>query len=84
MSRSPDLDASMHVTCETTAANLVHVREVGSTPPKFGGHITPKPTALCGAVAAWDTRIPVAAATCSQCVAALRSAGARPTRSDTA
>lgn len=84
MSSSPVLDANMHVTCETTAANLVHVRELGSTPPKFVGHITPKPTTLCGSVAAWDTRNPVAAATCSQCVAALRGAGARLRRSDAA
>lgn len=60
-----------YVTCETSAAIVVHIREIGETPIKLGGH-WPKPKALCDAEISWDmqtvaTKFLMANATCSIC-----------------
>jgi hypothetical protein len=54
-------------TCETTAAIVVHARFPNGVPQKLGGHAMPRPKTLCGADAAWDTRLPLFAVTCKTC-----------------
>lgn len=52
------------VTCESTAAIILHARRVTSaTPVMLGGHASPRPATLCGTEAAWDTMRPVSAET---------------------
>jgi hypothetical protein len=59
-------DVSLFVTCETTAAISLHIREVGETPINYSG-FAQRPTALCGAIVAWDTKISLNYSTCSTC-----------------
>lgn len=67
MSTTPKPAAGQFVTCETMAANIVHIRRADRLGPNYHGH-SPRPTTLCNAPAAWDTRIPLTAATCRVCV----------------
>jgi len=60
------------VTCESTAAIVVHIRRIGDRGINIHGHTHPRPEALCGAKVAWDTRIPLAGATCRRCIAERR------------
>ena len=53
------------VVCESLSCIVTHVRHVGSTPVRLGGHAGDV-TALCGTKIAWDTQIPVAS-TCVTC-----------------
>lgn len=58
------------VVCESVVAIVTHVRSVDpKTPINLSGH-SPRPLALCGAQVAWDTRLPLAAATCKKCILA--------------
>lgn len=56
-------------TCETIAAVVLHIRRVGDRPVHLGGHVTPKPFALCGSPVGWDCQSPISAATCVRCIA---------------
>jgi len=61
-----------YIVCETIAAITSHVRLVDeSTPPRLGGHIHDRGPvlALCGRKIAWDTRLPLFAVRCAECVA---------------
>lgn len=60
------------VTCESVAAIVVHIREIVERGINIHGHARPRPKALCGAEVAWDTRIPLAGATCRKCIAERR------------
>jgi hypothetical protein len=55
------------VACETVAAIVVHLRLAGDREVSLSGHTTPRPKTLCDAEAAWDTRLPITASTCSIC-----------------
>jgi hypothetical protein len=63
------------VTCETVAAVVVHVRRIVDREVHLGGHIAPRPLALCGMPADWDTMLPVSAASCRRCRALLPAPG---------
>lgn len=56
-------------TCETTAAITVHLRDMGEDEPLHLSGFVTRPVALCGALIAWDTLIPVDGARCSECIA---------------
>lgn len=61
------------VVCETSAAITPHIRstaEVPATERTLSGFAA-RPKALCGAEVAWDTRLPLSAARCCYCIAAL-------------
>jgi hypothetical protein len=60
---------SAFVTCESVAAVTLHIRETTDTPVNYSGFAR-RPKALCDAVIAWDTQIPVSAARCMPCIAA--------------
>lgn len=58
------------VVCESTAAIVAHLRRVTeATPIKLSGHAFPRPLSLCGNEIAWDTRLPIDAASCRACLA---------------
>jgi len=56
-----------YITCETTAAIVVHIREIaaGET-PRYSGH-SDVIKSLCGLRVSWDTQIPIRCATCKIC-----------------
>ena len=56
------------VVCETVAAIAKHLRDTTYKAVSLSGHATPRPAALCGALIAWDTTLPIFAATCSSCI----------------
>ena len=56
------------VTCESVAAIIVHLRDAAFVPIRLSGHSFPRPRALCDAEIAWDTRLPVSAASCRTCI----------------
>lgn len=59
------------IVSETYPGYSYHLRELGDTPPNYGGHVK-KPESLCGRPLAWDTKIPVDMFDdCKACVAAL-------------
>lgn len=64
------------VACETYPGYSHHIRRVGDRPVHLGGHVSPKPKALCGREVAWDTRIPVATVECRSCQQRLGAAQA--------
>lgn len=51
--------ATQHVTCETAAAVVYHLRRIGEgcAPVSYSGY-NPRPPTLCGRSAAWDSRVP--------------------------
>lgn len=55
-----------YVTCESVAAIVLHVREVGTTPISYSG-FAQRPRALCETKVAWDTKISVELASCRTC-----------------
>lgn len=59
------------VVCETVAAISTHLRDVGEVPINYGGHMLPRPKALCKAQIAWDTRLPISATRCTVCLRVL-------------
>jgi hypothetical protein len=70
------------VICETVAAITTHYRVLSERHPRrLSGHATPRPLALCGTAAAWDTELPThrqdgsLAARCSECLAMATKAG---------
>lgn len=67
------------VTCETIAAIVLHVRRITDRGVKLGGHVDPKPQALCGRYVDWDTQRPVIAEciTCRNCKAEFAKVGNR-------
>lgn len=59
------------IACETYPGYRNHLREIGDTPPHYGGHVK-KPLSLCGRPVAWDTHVPVDGFDeCQRCVAQL-------------
>ena len=63
------------VTCESVAAIIVHLRDEAVAPIRLSGHSFPRPRALCDAEIAWDTKLPVDAASCGTCIEIARSTG---------
>ena len=55
------------VVCETPAAIVLHLREVGASKINYSGN-DGKTETLCGAGVGWDTREQVQYATCSTCL----------------
>lgn len=53
-------------TCETLAAIVVHVRQLGPKGLCYSGGADTK--TLCGAEASWDSRIPIEGVTCRTCM----------------
>lgn len=49
------------IVAESYPGYQLHLRQTGEgyAAPNYGGHVSPKPTALCGRELAWDTRIRV-------------------------
>jgi hypothetical protein len=66
------------VACETVAAVVLHVRRIADRGVKLGGHVAPRPLALCGSPVDWDTQRPVSAVHCRSCLAALAKVVTRP------
>jgi len=57
---------SAFITCETTAAVVIHIRRLPESGPNYHGA---EVETLCGAKrTGWDTRVPIAAATCRVCI----------------
>ena len=54
------------ITCESTAAISLHLRKISEAKISYSGH-SPRPKALCGREVAWDTRIVVTLASCTDC-----------------
>ena len=66
----------MLTTCESTAAILLHVRDVTDlTTIRLGGHAHPRPLTLCGTEAAWDMRSDLKWTTCKACLQELKKRG---------
>lgn len=55
------------IVCESSAAITTHLRSTILVGPNYNGH-HPRPSALCGAEIAWDTKLPIGAARCSACI----------------
>lgn len=55
------------VTCESVASIVLHVRRIGDRPVHLGGHVSPRPLALCQSMVAWDTKRPVSTVGCRDC-----------------
>ena len=62
---------SEFITCESTAAIVLHARRIGISPVTLSGHSAPRPITLCGTEAAWDTRLPLTAVKCRKCIEVL-------------
>lgn len=73
------MTAPRYIVGETYPGYSHHLREIGSTPPHYGGHVI-KPPSLCGRPLSWDTHIPVMGFNeCAKCVAELaRQTGGAP------
>jgi hypothetical protein len=61
------------VTCETSAAIALHLRDADGWPVNLEGHRHPRPSALCGVAISWDTRSPIMTATCNACIQAAKT-----------
>ena len=55
------------VVCETPAAILLHLREVGDGVINYNGH-GENATTLCGAMVGWDTKDELPASNCHKCL----------------
>jgi hypothetical protein len=53
--------------CETTAADLVHLRRLVTRGVRLSGHTYPQPNSLCGALIAYDVMVPEDEADCPTC-----------------
>ena len=58
------------VVCETPAAILLHLREVGDAGINYSGH-GENATTLCGAMVGWDTMDELVASNCYKCLTIL-------------
>jgi len=71
-----DLNPSLEgiVACESTVAVVLHARLVTpEMPVRLGGHVSPRPRALCDTEVWWDTQRPVTnrTITCRSCRVAI-------------
>ncbi len=64
-----------YIACETYPGYYEHVRLIGDRPIHKGGHIAPKPLALCGKPVAWDISVPISSVECPYCQGQLAKVG---------
>jgi hypothetical protein len=60
--------AAILIVCETNAAITTHLRVLDERGPLYRGGVNRD--TLCGMRASWDTRIPIAAVRCRDCIEA--------------